>query len=274
MTKYEDHIRGQLPPYADERSGEHKIMEGIVREDMSMILPQLYEGPRLLSRTNYSNAGRYFDTYEEYMAQPYRGPVGNTWVWPDKALHGLPWLPTIVGTLIVSDISLLAQERTIPHLEQKINKKNVWVERDGFDGMATLHVFSYAVGDNPAEFKKLNVAYGEKTLADVIGNHFRYQYDEASDSYVATTPEQAKKNWLKEKVRHEIASRVGDDGARLADYGRLIALILAAIQDSLSPEVKAALSDVIARAPQVDTVQGIADREALVEEILERMGYR
>ena len=278
--RLENHIRASRPPMADERSEEYREVQDIIKEEFAVMIPSLPESPRTYARTNYPVASSHFETYETFLAQPYRGPIGETWATPELAALDVgvrfSWLPFIVGTLVITDIKLIAiKDDVIAHLDREIGAQTVYVDRSGFDGIATTDVFSYDF-DNPQSTQEnypINLAYTELTLADVVGNHWRYEFDEIAGAYVACSERQAKRNWLKGRSRYLIGRKVGDDAARIADLSRLVNFLLSVVQDQFPPEVQTALAALISDVPDTPSLERVAGRHKAVNTILSEIGY-
>lgn len=276
----EDHIKDLRPAVADERSDEYKEVQAIIREELAAFVPQMLEMPQYYAQENLPRSVYHFDTYAEFMAQPYRGPIGEEWFGPDEAALEVgpqfSWRPFLVGTLIISDLRLITlREQVIAHLDRPVVGTTVYLFRNGFDGIATTAVFSYglAVGTIPEGATVLAPAYGEVTLADVVGNHWRYEYDKETDTFRGCSDRQAERNWLKGKLRYQIGKRVGDDGARIADYGKLIKVLLAAVFDKLTPETQAVVADLVDASPDLNSLARVVEREKAISEVIAAVGY-
>ena len=275
---YMTHKDIDIPNLPDPSSDDYRKIQAVIREEFARMLPLVNSTPRYLARSNYPRSVHQFDTYEAFLAQPYRGPVGEDWAGPVEAAEDagpyFSWKPFIVGTLVITDVRLISmKENVIGHISRQIVGSTVLVEVAGNREMAPTDVFLYFLGGDAGSEDAVPVipAYGEQTLADIIGNQWRYEYD--GNRYVACSPAQAKRNWLQGKVRYEIGARVGDEAALIADLYKLIKIILSAVQNDLSDDVKAVLAVMIANAPDLAALRRLAARGVVVKTTMHDLGY-
>ncbi len=281
-NRLNEFIENRRPKKGDKKLPEQKMVQEMLIDEFTRLIPQLPQLDKHISRTNVPRSTYEFNTYEEFMAQPYRGPVGDDWIDPSLAAKDygteFNWRPFLVGTLMISDVRLIAiKDDVIAHLEQSVESEPVFVELNGFAGMATTSVFSYSVGApaKPDEqfIYPLILGYGEKILADVVGNHWRYEFSEESQAYVACSPHQAKRNWLQGKIKNRMGAFVGDEWSLIADHNKLLKLILGTLTSYLSEEEREALAPMLADKPTTEDLRKIAGRDATIQKILSDLGY-
>ena len=157
----------------------------------------------------------------------------------------------------------------IDWFRQSVVGKKVFVEWKGNKDRMTLNPTCYQVGDIDEEppdlHHTLNFALGEKTLADIMKNSFRYGFNTETNTFELLPEDKQVSNKYKAILRYQIFKEVGSDLERLADYGRLIYVILDQLRSTLTERQKEILGPLIGLDVSDEELKKIVDREIFID---------
>lgn len=140
----------------------------------------------------------------------------------------------------------------------------VFVEPFGHHTCLPVNVRAYSL--LPAAGKIAVPTDGCTTVGDLFKRLHCYIF--AGNHYALLDEAESEKNLTRFVKQYEIFKVIGNDGARIADYGKLIAFILKALEPSLTAEQKGILQPFIENAPSDAKLQALADREQSIINIL------
>lgn len=141
--------------------------------------------------------------------------------------------------------------------------ETIYVEPYGHHNCLPAFIWCYAL--EPEEGKVPVPTEGCSTIGDLVKRLHWYQFD--GDKYIIVSEETAEKNLTRYVKQYEIFKAVGNDGSRIADYGKLLCFVLKLVEDRMTPTEKALLAPFIENAPDEMKLGDLGAREQKIIDI-------
>lgn len=178
--------------------------------------------------TNLPEISRYFNSYEEYLrTAKLKCIIGNI----DYHLGRLDLTSSTIKTkgktfneFLLGEYNTYNSEEDIGSvLTQSLIGKKLYLRLDGYTEYLPNNPYVYSIQDEETDDMLEIVLTDEKTLSDVILEHYAYVYDKATRKYIKSLDfNTVKKRFEKERIRFEINRDVGDTYDLVADQSKLI----------------------------------------------------
>lgn len=179
---------------------------------------------------NLPKIARFFRSYQEFKLNSkikgiigdYEGHLGR-WdmINPNPDLCKLMYKDVLIGNIKFYIGNVKAPIEQL--LDQSIKGKYLYVRTDIQGGYLTNNPYDFTITlDSKFDGIKVSLT-NEKTLYDVIVNHYKYVYDYTLNSfYLSTNEDIIAKRFEKERIRFEILRDVGDIYDLISDQSKLL----------------------------------------------------
>lgn len=114
----------------------------------------------------------------------------------------------------------------------------------------------------------------ESTVGDLFKRLHCYGYDKSSNTYNELPIEESEKNLYRYVKEYEIFKQLGDFGARISDYARIIKWLCAQVAPLLPAEQQTLLQPLIEQAPSTEKITELINREVILQEILNNISQQ
>jgi hypothetical protein len=168
---------------------------------------------------------------------------------------------------------IIAEGYDVSWFKQSLENKTVFVEKYGFTGrLPQLPSYYKILGtyDTNTDDDYVEVNTLETTLAGLFKKLNRYSLNSSTGKYEEITVEEELNNVSCYAKQYEIMKELGDDGARIADYSKIIKRLIKAVLPSLSSSDQTLFADLANLAPSDSKLTEMSDREQKLKAILDR----